>query len=55
MTFLIGPEAHQVFFKVLIKIFFFNFFIYFKATDEELSPREAYQFVIPGIFIKKIE
>jgi len=32
MTFLIGPEAHQVFFK---------------ATDEELSPREAYQFVIP--------
>lgn len=32
MTFLIGPEAHQVFFK---------------ATDEELSPREAYQMVVP--------
>jgi len=32
MTFLIGPKAHETFFM---------------ATDEELSPREAYQFVVP--------
>jgi len=32
MTFLVGPEAHAAFFK---------------ATDEELSPKEAYQFVVP--------
>lgn len=32
MTYLIGPEAHEIFFK---------------AGDEELSPKEAYQFVVP--------
>lgn len=32
MTYLIGSEAHEVFFK---------------ATDEELSPKEAYRFVVP--------
>jgi len=32
MTYLIGPDAHDVFFR---------------ANDEELSPREAYQFVVP--------
>lgn len=32
MTFVIGPEAHEVFFK---------------ASDEELSPKEAYKFMIP--------
>jgi len=32
MTYMIGSEAHEVFFK---------------ATDEELSPKEAYQFITP--------
>jgi len=32
MTYLVGPKAHEVFFK---------------GSDEELSPKEAYQFVVP--------
>jgi sterol 14-demethylase len=38
MTFVVGPEAHQVFFK---------------GSDEELSPKEAYQFVVP-VFGKNV-
>ena len=32
MTVLVGPEAQAIFFK---------------ATDDELSPKEAYKFVVP--------
>ena len=32
MTFLVGPEAHEVFFK---------------ASDDELSQEEVYKFMIP--------
>lgn len=38
MTYVIGPAAHDLFFK---------------ATDEELSPKEAYKFIIP-VFGKNV-